>query len=176
MVYTKNVRVPFDCILPAIAFFCGFFDKWPRCGWSLSKSILFLALIANSWARQVVAISVFIMRCAQSIADNQFSLGNSFSLGCRLSIVDLSFDFLASLVPHFSASSSVGAMGAKAPSKDKDYTTWIAREQRSGRGSSGSRHSVYFPEAPSSCRVFCRTCLGHTDPQLCKTTFQTVKR
>ena len=130
MVYTKNVRVPFDCILPAIAFFCGFFDKWPRCGWSLSKSILFLALIANSWARQVVAISVFIMRCAQSIADNQFSLGNSFSLGCRLSIVDLSFDFLASLVPHFCASSSVGAMGAKAPSKDKDYTTWIARATR----------------------------------------------
>ena len=131
MVYTKNVRVPFDCILPAIAFFCCFFDKWPRCGWSVSKSILFLALIAYSWARQVVAISVFIMRCAQSIADNQFSLGNSFSLGCRLSIVDLSFDFLVSLVLHFCASSSVGAMGAKAPSKDKDYTTWIARARDS---------------------------------------------
>ena len=55
------------------------------------------------------------------------SLGISFSLGCRLSIVDLSFDFLVSLVPHLSASSSVGAMGAKAPSKDKDYTTWIAQ-------------------------------------------------
>ena len=46
--------------LPAIAFFCGFFDKWPRCGWSLSKGILFLALIADSWARQVVAIFVFL--------------------------------------------------------------------------------------------------------------------
>ena len=54
-------------------------------------------------------------------------------MGCRLSIVDLSFDFLVSLVPHLCASSSVGAMGAKAPLKDKDYTTWIARIPRLAR-------------------------------------------
>ena len=47
-----------------------------------------------------------------------------------MSIIDKStivFDFLVSLVLHSSANSSVGAMGAKAPSKDMDYATLSAR-------------------------------------------------
>ena len=58
-----------------------------------------------------------------------------------MSIVDLSFDFLVSLVLHLCASSSVGAMGAKAPSKDKDYTTWIARPDKI----SGSPEILFGP-------------------------------